>query len=189
MNNAQLDMVLGYLNEGAEIDTLDFEMSAFDEGANLDMRAKYKKFIQEYKACTKSMKEAIKAKDKEKFESNYQKLNSKLDELEKDVHAIDSSAGSVIFGIYTWVTLTTAKDMKVFFKTLIPIYGPIQNLVYTVDQAIKGVNSIIDVIKNKKEFSADAINPYKIKLLANIKTMKEDLKKLKSIVKFDNKVE
>lgn len=184
MNNVQLDMVLGYLNEGTEIDQLDFEIAAFDEGANLDMRAKYKQFIKEYKVLTKTAKKAIKEKDKEAFDKACQDLNDKLDELEKDVHSIDSSAGSVVFGIYTWVTLITAKDMKVFFKTLIPIYGPIQNLVYTVDQAIKGINSIVDVVKNKKEFSADAINPYKIKLLANIKTMKEDLKKLKSIVKF-----
>ena len=150
------------LTDLMEMEIPDFEDATIEEGANLDMRAKWKEKKGTIKADMKALKKAIKAKDKKEATAKYNTALKDIDDLIKDIKAIDSTAGSVVIGYFTAFTITFVRNL------IICLFIPFGASVLAIQQSVNSLVQLVKDIKDPEASGADTLNMYRNTLLRNI---------------------
>lgn len=156
-----------------EIPTFDENDAALEEGANLDMRAKYKEARPKIKANLKALKKAIKSKDKAEAEKLYAEVTKQIDQLEKDIKAIPSTAGSAVISWWTSWTVTYFRDL------VITLFVPFGFSILPIQEMVNNLRQLITDIKDKDASAADVLNGYRRRLLSQVALMKRAVAKIK----------
>ena len=156
-----------------EIPTFDENDAALEEGANLDMRAKYKEARPKIKANLKALKKAIKSKDKAEAEKLYAEVTKQIDQLEKDIKAIPSTAGSAVISWWTSWTITYFRDL------VIGLFVPFGFSILSIQEMVNNLRQLITDIKDKDASAADVLNAYRRRLLSQVALMKRAVAKIK----------
>lgn len=156
-----------------EVPTFDEDDASLEEGANLDMRAKYKEAKPKIKANFKALKQAIKSKDKAEATKCYNEVMQQITNLEKDIKAIPSTAGSAVFGYFTGFTITYIRDI------IISLFVPFGFAVLPLQELVNSLRQLIADIKDKDASAADTLNYYRNRLLSQVALMKRTVSKVK----------
>ena len=154
-----------------EIPSFDEEVETVEEGANLDMRAEFKKMKPQIKQNLKDLKKAIKAKDKAEAKKLCAETISNIDKLEKAIKDCPSTAGSVIFGFYTAFSITYIRDL------IICLFVPLGAPVLSLQKMVNDLRQLIADIKDSKASAADVLNSYRRRLLSQVHLMKMQVQK------------
>ncbi len=99
MNNKQLDMVLGYLNEDISIDESEYiyeDIISLTESANKDMQNVFEEYMAKFRRLTDNYKAAAKNKDIKEMNNIYKDINSCLSDCEKELNKIKPSTKDTI---------------------------------------------------------------------------------------------
>ena len=184
MNNRQLDMVLSYLNEGAEIDIDEYKFEQLYEEALLESNADVNDTYNEYKAklrkLTRDYKKALKDKNKEELTKVYNEYISTVNEFEKEINSIKVTKGDVVAG----AALLIAGYAVLMYSLKNLILGKI-SMAAGIVTAVRQIKTIVKEVK-KNGLTADSLNIYKTnaKILIDAcrkgmeKAYKKDMEKL-----------
>ena len=188
MNDRQLDMVLGYLNEGTEIDIDEYKIEQLYEEALLESNADVNDTYSEYKAklrkLTREYNKALKDKNKEELTKVHNEYISTVNEFEKEINSIKVTKGDAAKGVALLVAGYAA--LLYFIKNPFIIkLGKISMAGGAGATAILQIKTIVKEVK-KNGLTADSLNIYKTnaKILIDAcrkgmeKAYKKDMEKL-----------
>lgn len=183
MNNKQLDMVLGYLNEGAEIDIDEYKFEQLYEEALLESNADVNDTRNEYQSklnkLTREYNKAFKAKNKEEMNAKYEEILSALNDFEKEINTIkvtkgDTAKGAISAALYYGAVLYLLK-----LPMMGSVVGNASKAILagsTGYSAFAQIKTIIKEIK-KNGLTAESLNIYKTNCKHIISSTREGIKK------------
>lgn len=173
MNNTQLDMVLGYLNEGIEIDQEEFLIES-----SIDVNIKAKETRKKLRVLESRYKKAAKKKDIDELNKIYSEIMQELNDAEKDikaikVSAIDTAATNALFiGWFGGIIWAFNYCLTGFWVKAGATVG-----IAIIERALETCKEMISRIK-KEGVSADTLNLYKSRALEQIKHLKQLYEKM-----------
>jgi hypothetical protein len=149
----------------------------YQEGANLDIRAKLKEATKLYNKNMKDIQKALKAGEYNNARRNIETLRRSLADLREDIEKIDASEiGSIVFGLYTAFTINWLRKL-VMILLAIPTLG--------ISLGIEEIRSIIEAwgrpaskFANGEPMSGDDVNAYKNTALERMNYLIGTLKRL-----------
>lgn len=149
----------------------------YQEGANLDIRAKLKEATKLYNKNMKDIQKALKAGEYNNARRNIETLRRSLADLREDIEKIDASEiGSIVFGLYTAFTINWLRKL-VMILLAIPTLG--------ISLGIEEIRSMIEAwgrpvfkFANGEHMSGDDVNAYKNTALERMNYLIGTLKRL-----------
>lgn len=149
----------------------------YQEGANLDIRAKLKEATKLYNKNMKDIQKALKAGEYNNARRNIETLRRSLADLREDIEKIDASEiGSIVFGLYTSFTINWLRKL-VMILLAIPTLG--------ISLGIEEIRSMIEAwgrpaskFANGEHMSGDDVNAYKNTALERMNYLIGTLKRL-----------
>lgn len=149
----------------------------YQEGANLDIRAKLKEATKLYNKNMKDIQKALKAGEYNNARRNIETLRRSLADLREDIEKIDASEiGSIVFGLYTAFTINWLRKL-VMILLAIPTLG--------ISLGIEEIRSMIEAwgrpaskFANGERMSGDDVNAYKNTALERMNYLIGTLKRL-----------
>lgn len=190
MNNRQLDMVLGYLNEGIGIDSDLWLYESVLLESNKDVREAMDKHEAILKQLGSEYKKAAKAKDAEWLNKVYNKIDHELAEYEKEINTVKITKGDTAVSIATLLALYAFLGFMLKTPTINLIHGVSKGIlagsvivgkVSKVNQAIKDIKAnganteTLNTYKNTAKANAAMIRAYYKKVhKKNLEKIKEN---------------
>ena len=149
-----------------------YDNDVVTEGANLDIRAKFKKMKKEYSASMIEIKKLMKNNKFAEAEEEANKLLVLVKKAKKEVERIDSGVGSVVFGYFFDWTLTF---LRTFAACLIPFVGPyVAAILILIDEWKRPIKKIIE----GDSLSEDDFNFYKNTAISRMESIEKSVNKL-----------
>ena len=151
----------------------------FTEGANLEIRDKYKALRKEYKALNKKIKEAKKSGETDKIEKTIDEYLELMKKTRKEIDNTPETVGSVIAGFF----IAEVMDFcEIFLATVVSL--PLAGIGGTIDSIKILIQEIAGIVRqykkvNKGEFSIEMLNIRRAKLNSVMDSMESYLKKVK----------
>ena len=151
------------------------------EGANLDARQILKKFKKIYKEEMAEIKTNLKESKYDESKKGCENLLALLKDAKKELLALESTVGSVIWGFFTAWTINFLRN---FALGLIPYFG---SIIASIQDIIEGWGKPIKKIINSEEVEMDDFNKYKNVIESRFekmeKVIKDTIKKIDSLKK------
>ena len=145
---------------------LESEEELFEEGANLEIRRRFKKYRGSIKKSCRKVAKLITQKQYDEAQSEIKNLKKMLDKVSKEVDAVDAdSIGSLIFSFFTGDIMFIGRSLT----TCIPKVGPFIRLAVDIDRIIKRIKVIIEDVKKRGELDIEDFNLYRNGIKVRIK--------------------
>lgn len=196
MNNKQLDMVLGYLNEDISIDESEYiyeDIISLAESANKDMQNVFEEYMAKFRRLTDNYKAAAKNKDIKEMNNIYKDINSCLSDCEKELNKIKPSTKDTI-AMDAWL-LALYGLVAFYVKTVISMKRALTTICGLVVGGSFGKGMLLDIKATIKEIkkngvNADSLNLYKNSCKGNIEKLRKDWENIhrKSVEKVQKKL-
>ena len=170
--SVDLDQVLAE----AALDEYYSDDDMFLEGANLDIRKRFKQFKAEFKEHAKKTKNYIEDEKFKEAKAELDKMEDILKLAKKDIQKMDTTIGSFIFGIFTSWTVNILRTILLCF---VPIIGmTVANVANIYDEWNKPVKKVF----TGEDLSLDDFNFYKNKTLSRIDYMTAQIKSMRKTI-------
>lgn len=144
-----------------------------EEGANLDIRRKFKDERKEIVSELKTARGLLKKKNFQEARNHTKSAIKLVDKLESDINEIDSTLGSTIF---SWLL---TGEFPFILRNLVTSLIPFGPLVNGIDKLIKRVKVLDEDYKSGKLSTdpVDSLNLYKNAIKVRINELKTGLDK------------